>query len=89
MADLLERYVLAMHRERTVCLIISGFRLKKEERMRYSYFFLSFLAYNIFILNSKKQLLSHIKTPAKDSTFSVWEFLYMNSKLQNENKLKQ
>jgi hypothetical protein len=40
MADLLERFALPMHRERTVWLIISGFRLKKEERMKYSYFFI-------------------------------------------------
>jgi len=35
-------------------LTISGFRLKKKERMRYLYFF---LAYTIFILTSDKQLL--------------------------------
>jgi hypothetical protein len=71
--------------------VLNNFRFSFEERGTHEVFilFLSFLAYNIFILNSKKQLLSHIKTPAKDSTFSVWELLYMNSKLQNENKLKQ
>ena len=66
-------------------LTISGFRLKKKERMRYLYFF---LAYTIFILTSDKQLLWNNnytllrkKEPCKLVNFSTW------IQLQNENKL--
>ena len=67
-----------MHHDIIVHLIISGFRLKKTERMRYLYFD---LAYAIFTLYSDKHYYETLKlhTPVKERTVSVCEFLYMNS----------
>jgi hypothetical protein len=53
MTDLL-RLILHIHHDITVHLIISSFRLKKTERMRYLYFD---LGYAISTLYSDKQLL--------------------------------